>query len=103
MNGITGIYGKNSSAAVLENMLGRMIHRGSERKMLIKDEFCGAELIPGNEEKRGLKKENRVLFSGKIYNSDEMTRLLGKPEGYYKDRDDPVSYTHLTLPTNREV
>lgn len=92
MNGITGIYGKNSSAAALENMLGRMIHRGSERKMLIKDEFSGAELIPGNEEERGLKKENRVLFSGKIYNSDEMTSLLGKPEGYYKDRDDLLVY-----------
>lgn len=91
MNGITGIYGKNTSAMILENMLGRMVHRGSERKMMIKDEFAGAEITSGNEERK-MRKKSSVLFSGKIYNSEEMTKMLEKPYDYYRDHDDLLVY-----------
>ena len=43
-----------------------------------------------------------VTLSNEI--DDEITRIgRGTPAGEYLRRYWPVSYTHLTLPTNREV
>ena len=30
-------------------------------------------------------------------------KLTRDPKSFFEDSDNPVSYTHLTLPTNREV
>ena len=38
-----------------------------------------------------------------LYNNDKIVQRLDRSDFYYVDRSKSVSYTHLTLPTNREV
>ncbi len=92
MNGITGIYGKDTPGRVLENILGKMDHRGSERRMLVTDEFVGVEMMKGDDEGEIPKKKSGVLFSGKIYNLKEMAMLVNRTEDYYKGQDDRLIY-----------
>ena len=54
--------------------------------------------------------EQQLIVSDKVVSNDITTdpeaRSLTMKNGYYVDYkypDNPVSYTHLTLPTNREV
>ena len=45
----------------------------------------------------------RLLKRGKLDKAEKVGRALGLIDSVAVTQDEPVSYTHLTLPTNREV
>ena len=52
----------------------------------------------------GRKKEKKVFFpKGRIVDENAEQEIILLLKNKSKARDMPVSYTHLTLPTNREV
>ena len=55
-------------------------------------------VLPEAEEERNLKAADRILSEGfaKLI-------LIGNPEKVHHLASEPVSYTHLTLPTNSRV
>ena len=44
-----------------------------------------------------------IIFLGLIFPQNRKQSIHQQQSTYYKTKVAPVSYTHLTLPTNREV
>ena len=98
---------------IIERMSGRRMHQGSGRNYHIvynppkidgKDDITGEDLIQREDDKPETVKESRFsprpaclsLTPPALYGSSSIATAA--------DMDPkPVSYTHLTLPTNREV
>lgn len=88
MNAIAGIYGNKITLTQIENMVDLMSHRGWSKQTISEKPFTGMELDTVKLKSENSGKKEKVLFSGKIYNSKQLQVLLEKPEAHYRDRDD---------------
>ncbi|MFH5836264.1 asparagine synthase-related protein [Proteiniclasticum sp. C24MP] len=88
MNAIAGIYGSRTSLSEIETMVKLMGHRGRSKQIIREKTFTGIELDTLKQEGEQSGKKEKILFSGKIYNAEELKKLLDGPETRYEHRDD---------------
>ena len=80
------------------DQIGSLAMKVSKSKTLI--EKCGKELVADQKAQIKLIDDDRIATVKKF---DELRNEILAPRDAWEQTEKAVSYTHLTLPTNREV